>query len=372
MDKTLETTTCNLYEFSLLRKITGNTLRPGGLRLTTHALELCGLQAGAKILDVGCGVGASLAFFAKQGCVSMGVDISHKLLIEAQAHGLALMADAQALPVASSVFDAVFCECVVSLLPCPEQAFAEMVRVLRPDGWLVVSDIILPQAGEHSATPANISGESYPTKLPHCPQQIYDASTCQLAQKEGQAGRLCSPEKRNCAQRGEECREANCSSSFLENKQGQDNVSPYKVSTCVRETQGARRTPLNKAVVHGMSGQTVSDGKADELQKSVGTPPSSTWENKGRYLTPEVPHSCLHGAKTRAQMQGLFMDAGCTLHHLIDYKGVLREMAAKMVWEFGSMDAFWELWQGSSSETPFAPPCGRRFGYELFVGQKRT
>lgn len=52
----------------------------------------------------------------------------------------AVQADAQALPFADASFDLVTCQTVLMHLPRPEQALAEMCRVLRPGGVILVAE----------------------------------------------------------------------------------------------------------------------------------------------------------------------------------------------------------------------------------------
>jgi SAM-dependent methyltransferase len=135
-----------LHETPELRQAAGETLRPGGLELTRRALAICGLTPGARVLDLGCGLGASAAFLAGQGLAALGLDHSAAKLTEARSlhPGLALVrAEAQDPPLAPVSLDAVFCECVLSLCPRPEAVLAACRRMLRPGGWLVLSDIYL-------------------------------------------------------------------------------------------------------------------------------------------------------------------------------------------------------------------------------------
>lgn len=52
----------------------------------------------------------------------------------------AVQADAQALPFADASFDLVTCQTVLMHLPRPEQALAELCRVLRPGGVILVAE----------------------------------------------------------------------------------------------------------------------------------------------------------------------------------------------------------------------------------------
>lgn len=142
------------YEAPLLRAVTGPTLRPGGLALTDRAVELCGLSPGEQVLDIGCGPGAGAAHLRqKHGLLAVGLDLSPSLLADAQGEhdGLPLLrADASSLPVVASRLHGVFLECVLSLAPSPTVVLTECVRALRPEGWLVLSDLYLraPEAAE--------------------------------------------------------------------------------------------------------------------------------------------------------------------------------------------------------------------------------
>ena len=114
--------------------------------------ELLRLQPGARVLDVGCGPGTDtlpLAARVGPGGRVAGVDWDAAMLTEgdrraAQA-GVAgrvqhVRADAAALPWPDHTFDACRCERLFQHLPDPVPALAEMVRVTRPGGWVVVLD----------------------------------------------------------------------------------------------------------------------------------------------------------------------------------------------------------------------------------------
>lgn len=134
-----------LYESPALREITGPAIRPGGLALTERALALCGLAAGALVLDVGCGSGATVIHLRQcHGLRAVGLDLSRGLLAEGRAHAAGpplVQGRAEALPVRDGHLAAIFCECVLSLLPAPAQALAEWHRAMAPGGFLVISDL---------------------------------------------------------------------------------------------------------------------------------------------------------------------------------------------------------------------------------------
>jgi arsenite methyltransferase len=120
-------------------------MRPGGCVLTEKALEICGLPPGSLIADIGCGAGETLELLGKTGLYhAVGVDYSEILLQEATPRlvsGHIVQASADSLPFKQKVFDAVFCECVLSVLPDRRRALLEFAGVLKQGGFLILSDV---------------------------------------------------------------------------------------------------------------------------------------------------------------------------------------------------------------------------------------
>lgn len=139
--------TCALpvYEQPALREALEGVLRPGGLALTDEMVAAAGLCPGARVLDVGCGLGTVAAHLRDRwGLDAVGVDASELLLDQghAQAPELALIrAWGERLPMADGVFDAVLAECSLSLMPNIDGALEEFRRVLKPRGRLLWADI---------------------------------------------------------------------------------------------------------------------------------------------------------------------------------------------------------------------------------------
>jgi SAM-dependent methyltransferase len=100
-------------------------------------------RASGHYLDLGCGVGDDARRLrADVGARVVGLDASHTLLREALGRGLesSLQADAHMLPLRSAAFDGVFADRVFQHLADPDRALAEVVRVLRPGGRVVLAD----------------------------------------------------------------------------------------------------------------------------------------------------------------------------------------------------------------------------------------
>ena len=110
------------------------------------ALSLAGRVQGLQVLEVGCGQGGFSLHLANLGASVVGTDFSSKAIEISTNRQLAqessakfLVADAQALPFADKSFDLVVsCECLEHV-PIPEKALAEMFRVLKPNGRLVLT-----------------------------------------------------------------------------------------------------------------------------------------------------------------------------------------------------------------------------------------
>jgi arsenite methyltransferase len=129
-------------------------------RLVRGAL---GAAPGERILDVGCGPGFYLPELLEQvgptGSVT-GVDASPQTLELArrrtQGHdNVALhLADATALPVPDDGFDAALSVQVLEYVADPDAALAELHRVLRPGGRLVVWDVDWATVSLHSSDAA--------------------------------------------------------------------------------------------------------------------------------------------------------------------------------------------------------------------------
>lgn len=96
---------------------------------------------GKRVLEVGVGMGADTAEFARAGAVVSGVDISSRSiaiarerLVTEQLPAELIATDAEDLPFSSETFDLVWSWGVIHHAPNPERVVAEISRVLRPGG----------------------------------------------------------------------------------------------------------------------------------------------------------------------------------------------------------------------------------------------
>lgn len=105
-----------------------------------------GLEDGARVLDVGCGLGVITRAIARHCPASAvtGVDHDPIAIGEAQAEPAGVtfaVGDIHALPFPDGSFDFVAVSLVLMHLKAPEAAIAECTRVLAPGGRLCVIDV---------------------------------------------------------------------------------------------------------------------------------------------------------------------------------------------------------------------------------------
>jgi ubiquinone/menaquinone biosynthesis C-methylase UbiE len=111
----------------------------------------------AELVDVGCGTGNYLAAVEDGFRRVVGIDLSPKMLSVAR-HRLAgkelVRGDATALPFGAGQFDCILCTRVLSHIERPWLAIAEMARVIRAGGLLLISDVSAAHSYEHTKLPA--------------------------------------------------------------------------------------------------------------------------------------------------------------------------------------------------------------------------
>ncbi len=135
------------YEELALAGVHGSPLRPGGLGLTARGISHCHFPENSRLLDLGCGNGATVEHLRTHwGLAAVGVDPSPLLLGHGTRRGKDLLfvrAEGEHLPFPSGSWDGILLECVLSVTGDVNAVIAECARVLKAGGHLIVTDVYL-------------------------------------------------------------------------------------------------------------------------------------------------------------------------------------------------------------------------------------
>jgi malonyl-CoA O-methyltransferase len=93
---------------------------------------------GRRLLDVGCGTGRRLR--VARASLAVGVDLAPEMLAWVGPAPALAAADVRALPFAAGTFDVVWCRLVIGHVRDLAGAYAELARVCRRGGDVVVTD----------------------------------------------------------------------------------------------------------------------------------------------------------------------------------------------------------------------------------------
>jgi ubiquinone/menaquinone biosynthesis C-methylase UbiE len=114
------------------------------LALETRLLrEMFGFAPSMRVVDVACGTGRWAAYFAARGADVLGIDFCREMLQYAPINlrGRLVLGRAEALPAASRIADLAICCFAAGYLSNLEQAIAEMARITRSGGRVVITDL---------------------------------------------------------------------------------------------------------------------------------------------------------------------------------------------------------------------------------------
>jgi SAM-dependent methyltransferase len=117
------------------------------LQAVRRALTIAGIPAAARSLDVGCGTGRWVRRYGQLGFRATGLDVTPGMLKTARQCGTAgqlVAGEAYRLPFADGAFEFVSDVTVVQHIPAELQpaAIGEMMRVLKPEGHLLLLELI--------------------------------------------------------------------------------------------------------------------------------------------------------------------------------------------------------------------------------------
>jgi len=119
-------------------------------RMTDVTLDYTCAAPGRLVLDVASGVGQDSVALARLGATVVGAEPSARMIAMAEVFGAKKLQDdeagpvwvrgwADALPFDEGRFDASFCKGAMDHFDTPEAAIAEMARVTKPDGRVVLA-----------------------------------------------------------------------------------------------------------------------------------------------------------------------------------------------------------------------------------------
>ena len=143
----------DFYQADLTRLLFGDSMHPGGLQLTNELAKKIGIVKESKVLDVACGFGTTAIFIAKNfGCHVTGIDLAKKNTEEARKISLTegtseltdfRLSDAENIDFKDESFNYVLSECSFCLFPDKKKAAEEIYRVIRKQGRIGLSDIVV-------------------------------------------------------------------------------------------------------------------------------------------------------------------------------------------------------------------------------------
>ncbi len=144
---TVDCENCRLFALPRSGEQKKHSNRPGGLELTSQALNLCTFPRNGRMLDIACGLGATLALLNERfEKPAIGLDRSGKMLRSALVDdpgSNVLMGDCFSIPLVSGSITGVLMECALSLSYRSLDTLKEIKRILAPGGKAIITDIFL-------------------------------------------------------------------------------------------------------------------------------------------------------------------------------------------------------------------------------------
>jgi ubiquinone/menaquinone biosynthesis C-methylase UbiE len=136
---------CDLFSF-MANTVGIKVLHPGGYKSTDELCSALEIGADSNVLDVACGTGTTAFYLSqKYNCQVTGFDISDALIeIARKSLGKSVgsgkirfeVADVLEMPYPDNSYDVIISQAFFVLIDEKEKALKELVRVLKPGGYL--------------------------------------------------------------------------------------------------------------------------------------------------------------------------------------------------------------------------------------------
>ena len=192
----------DLSYVDLLTRVGETNRCPGGKRTIRRIARSLGVGPDTKVLEIGSNTGfTSIELVKITGCSAVGIDVNESAVAAARENAANLagdlserivfhVADARDLPFPSTQFDLIICGGANTFIQERDQAFAEYHRVLRPYGFVSITNLYYDTepAAELSADLSDILGFEVPAHgltdwlriLSPDGWELYDVSTTKL------------------------------------------------------------------------------------------------------------------------------------------------------------------------------------------------
>jgi ubiquinone/menaquinone biosynthesis C-methylase UbiE len=157
---------------------------PDELARLRDCLRAWDLRPGLRVLEPGCGSGRLTALLADAIGINgevWALDVSEEMIRRARARGLPaqarfLRASASAVPAETGYFDRVVCCCVFPHFLDPSPILAEMIRVLKPGGRLIVQHLEGREAVNEFHRTVAANAPSRPIPSDDAMRRLFDAA----------------------------------------------------------------------------------------------------------------------------------------------------------------------------------------------------